>query len=347
MTGLILFLIIVVLIIWLLAVNIRVVPQAQAYVVEHLGRFKCIWGAGLHLKAPFVEKIVRRVSLKEQVLDFPPQPVITKDNIVLQLDSVVYCRVFDPRLYTYGVEDAMAGLQNLTATTLRNIAGEMELDQLLTSRDQINQKLETILDQATDAWGIKVTSVELKNIQPPKEIAEVMTKQMRAERERRQTVLEAQAHQEAVVSRAEGDKKAKILAAEAERDAQIALAQGRAKSIELVYQAEADGLKALKDADIDEHVLKLKGIEALKDVADGRATKIYMPSDIASVVSSLGVAGEALGIGDATSIDKTPKPQPQPAADPCITDETSQGGKEAAEANAQIEEHLDQMQEEL
>jgi regulator of protease activity HflC (stomatin/prohibitin superfamily) len=347
MPGLILFLIIVVLIIWLLAANIRVVPQAQAYVVEHLGRFKCIWGAGLHLKAPFVEKIVRRVSLKEQVLDFPPQPVITKDNIVLQLDSVVYCRVFDPRLYTYGVEDAMAGLQNLTATTLRNIAGEMELDQLLTSRDQINQKLETILDQATDAWGIKVTRVELKNIQPPKEIAEVMTKQMRAERERRQTVLEAQAHQEAVVSRAEGDKKAKILAAEAERDAQIALAQGRAKSIELVYQAEADGLKALKDADIDEHVLKLKGIEALKDVADGRATKIYMPSDIASVVSSLGVAGEALGIGDATSIDKTPKPQPQPAADPCITDETSQGGKEAAEANAQIEEHLDQMQEEL
>ncbi len=347
MPGFILFLIIVVLIIWLLAANIRIVPQAQAYVVEHLGRFKCIWGAGLHLKAPFVERIVRRVSLKEQVLDFPPQPVITKDNIVLQLDSVVYCRVFDPRLYTYGVEDAMAGLQNLAATTLRNIAGEMELDQLLTSRDQINQKLETILDQATDAWGIKVTRVELKNIQPPKEIAEVMTKQMRAERERRQTVLEAQAHQEAVVSRAEGDKKAKILAAEAERDAQIALAQGRAKSIELVYQAEADGLKALKDADIDEHVLKLKGIEALKDVADGRATKIYMPSDIASVVSSLGVAGEALGIGDATSIDKTPKPQPQPAADPCITDETSQGGKEAAEANAQIEEHLDQMQEEL
>ena len=347
MPGFILFLIIVVLIIWLLAANIRIVPQAQAYVVEHLGRFKCIWGAGLHLKAPFVERIVRRVSLKEQVLDFPPQPVITKDNIVLQLDSVVYCRVFDPRLYTYGVEDAMAGLQNLAATTLRNIAGEMELDQLLTSRDQINQKLETILDQATDAWGIKVTRVELKNIQPPKEIAEVMTKQMRAERERRQTVLEAQAHQEAVVSRAEGDKKAKILAAEAERDAQIALAQGRAKSIELVYQAEADGLKALKDADIDEHVLKLKGIEALKDVADGRATKIYMPSDIASVVSSLGVAGEALGIGDATSIDKTPKPQPQPAADPCITDETSQGGKEAAEANAQSEEHLDQMQEEL
>ena len=347
MPGFILFLIIVVLIIWLLAANIRIVPQAQAYVVEHLGRFKCIWGAGLHLKAPFVERIVRRVSLKEQVLDFPPQPVITKDNIVLQLDSVVYCRVFDPRLYTYGVEDAMAGLQNLAATTLRNIAGEMELDQLLTSRDQINQKLETILDQATDAWGIKVTRVELKNIQPPKEIAEVMTKQMRAERERRQTVLEAQAHQEAVVSRAEGDKKAKILAAEAERDAQIALAQGRAKSIELVYQAEADGLKALKNANIDDHVLKLKGIEALKDVADGRATKIYMPSDMASIVSSLGVAGEALGIGDATAIDKTPKPQPEPAIDPCITDETSEGGKEAAKANAQIEEHLDQMQEEL
>ncbi len=341
MTGLILFLIIVVLIIWLLAVNIRVVPQAQAYVVEHLGRFKCIWGAGLHLKAPFVEKIVRRVSLKEQVLDFPPQPVITKDNIVLQLDSVVYCRVFDPRLYTYGVEDAMAGLQNLTATTLRNIAGEMELDQLLTSRDQINQKLETILDQATDAWGIKVTRVEIKNIQPPKEIEEVMTKQMRAERERRQTVLEAQAHQEAVVSRAEGDKRAKILAAEAERDAQISLAEGRARSIQLVYQAEADGLEALKNANVSETVLKLKSIEALKNVADGRATKIFMPSDISNLVSALGVAGEALGIGDATKIDHSEKPRQAPKADPCLSSETSAEGVRAAVTTQKISADLE------
>lgn len=336
-----------VIILMLVFSNIRIVPQARAFVIERLGVYKTTWNAGLHLKVPFIERVVKSVSLKEQVLDFPPQPVITKDNVTMQIDSVVFCKVFDPKLFCYGVENPMAGLQNLSATTLRSIIGDMELDATLTSREMINAKMQKVLDEATDAWGIKVTRVELKNIQPPKEIAEVMTKQMRAERERRQTVLEAQAHQEAVVSRAEGDKKAKILAAEAERDAQIALAQGRAKSIELVYQAEADGLKALKDADIDEHVLKLKGIEALKDVADGRATKIYMPSDIASVVSSLGVAGEALGIGDATSIDKTPKPQPQPAADPCITDETSQGGKEAAEANAQIEEHLDQMQEEL
>ena len=340
MTGLILFLIIVVLIIWLLAVNIRVVPQAQAYVVEHLGRFKCIWGAGLHLKAPFVEKIVRRVSLKEQVLDFPPQPVITKDNVTMMIDSVVFCYVFDPKLFTYGVENPIAGLQNLSATTLRNIIGEMELDQTLTSRDSINRKMQAILDEATDPWGIKVTRVEIKNIQPPKEIEEVMTKQMRAERERRQTVLEAQAHQEAVVSRAEGDKKAKILSAEAERDAQIALAEGRAKSILLVYQAEADGLKALKDAQADDSVLKLKGLEALKEVSDGRATKIFMPSDLSGIISTLGVASEALGIGDSTPVDHNPKPRTLPASDPCITPETSRGGKEAAASNAVMQASL-------
>ena len=328
--------IVIILLAWLILANVRIVPQAQAYVIENLGKFKTVWYAGLHLKIPFFERVASRVSLKEQVLDFPPQPVITKDNIVLQLDSVVYCRVFDPRLYTYGVESPIAGLQNLATTTLRNNVGEMELDQLLTSRDKINQTLQVILDEATDAWGIKGTRVELKNIQPPKEIEEVMTKQMRAERERRQTVLEAQAHQEAVVSRAEGDKRAKILAAEAERDAQIALAQGRARSIELVYQAEADGLKALKAANIDESVLKLKGIEALKNVADGRATKIYMPSDITNIVANLGVAGEALGIGDATSIDKSPKPVPQPEMDPCIDEETSAGGIAAAHTTQSI-----------
>ncbi|MBO6159586.1 MAG: SPFH/Band 7/PHB domain protein [Firmicutes bacterium] len=338
---LIVTLIIIVLLVWVVLANVRIVPQAQAYVIENLGKFKTVWYAGLHLKIPFFERVASRVSLKEQVLDFPPQPVITKDNIVLQLDSVVYCRVFDPRLYTYGVESPIAGLQNLATTTLRNNVGEMELDQLLTSRDKINQTLQLILDEATDAWGIKVTRVELKNIQPPKEIEEVMTKQMRAERERRQTVLEAQAHQEAVVSRAEGDKKAKILAAEAERDAQIALAQGRARSIELVYQAEADGLKALKAANIDESVLKLKGIEALKNVADGRATKIYMPSDLTNIVANLGVAGEALGIGDALSIDKSPKPQSKPATDPCIDEETSQGGIFAAQTTQAIQQDLE------
>ena len=302
--GLVLVIIVVILLLWFILANIRVVPQGQAYVIENLGKFKTVWDAGLHIKMPFVEKVAKKVSLKEQVLDFPPQPVITKDNVTINIDSVVFARVFDPRLYTYGVESPIAGLQNLSATTLRNIIGELELDQTLTSRDQINARLAAVLDEATDPWGIKVTRVELKNIQPPREIEEVMTKQMRAERERRQTVLEAQAHQEAVVSRAEGDKKAKILAAEAERDAQIALAEGRAKSIELVYTAESEGLRKLNEARVSDSVLRLKGLEALKDVADGRATKIYMPSDLTSIVSTLGVAGEALapalGVGHHT-----------------------------------------------
>ncbi len=207
----------------LIAANIRIVPQAHAFVIEHLGKYKTTWQAGLHVKTPFIERVIRNISLKEQVLDFPPQPVITKDNVTMQIDSVVFMKIFDPKLYTYGVDNPIAGLQNLSATTLRNIIGDMELDETLTSREIINSKMQTTLDEATDPWGIKVTRVEIKNIQPPREIEEVMTKQMRAERERRQTVLEAQAHQEAVVSRAEGDKRAKILAAEAERDAQIAL----------------------------------------------------------------------------------------------------------------------------
>lgn len=322
--------------------NVRIVSQGNAYIIESFGRFKAIWEAGIHAKIPFIQRVAKVVSLKEQVLDFPPQAVITKDNVVMQIDSVVFCKVFDPKLFTYGVENPLIGLQNLAATTLRNIIGEMELDQTLTSRDDINRKMETILDEATDAWGIKVTRVEIKNITPPKEIEEVMTKQMRAERERRQTVLEAQAHQEAVVSRAEGDKKAKILAAEAERDAQIALAEGKAKSIKLVYEAEASGLNTLANAGINESVLKLKGIEALKDVSDGRATKIYMPSDIANAVSSLGIIGESLGIGDATAIDKNPKPQPVPAPDPCITDETGKGGVEAAETTQKINMNIEE-----
>ncbi|MDO4621018.1 MAG: SPFH domain-containing protein [Lachnospiraceae bacterium] len=313
--------ILVVLVVWFILANIRVVPQAEAYVIESFGRFKCVWDAGLHLKVPIFERIAKKVSLKEQVLDFPPQPVITKDNVTMQIDSVVFAKVFDPKLYTYGVESPIAGLQNLSATTLRNIIGELELDQTLTSRDQINARMAAILDEATDPWGIKITRVELKNIKPPEEIEEVMTKQMRAERERRQTVLEAQAHKEAVVSRAEGDKQAKILAAEAERDAQIALAEGRAKSIELVYQAEAAGLRKLNESKVTESVLRLKGIEALKDVADGRATKIFMPADLTGVVSTLGAAGEALGIGDHTPIDKSAKPEAPAAADPCCDDD--------------------------
>jgi regulator of protease activity HflC (stomatin/prohibitin superfamily) len=324
----------------LILTNIRIISQGKAAVIERLGKYRSTWNAGIHIKIPFIDRVVRTMSLKEQVLDFPPQPVITKDNVTMMIDSVVFMKVFDPKMYTYGVENPMAGLQNLSATTLRSIIGDMELDQTLTSREVINGQMQKVLDEATDAWGIKVTRVEIKNIQPPKAIEEVMTKQMRAERERRQTVLEAQAHQEAVVSRAEGDKKAKILAAEAERDAQIALAEGKAKSIKLVYEAEANGVRQLNEANISDGVLKLKGIEALKDVADGRATKIFMPSDIASVVSSLGVAGEALGIGQAENIDKTPKPVKKAPKDPCISDETGKGGIEAAETTEAIREEM-------
>lgn len=333
-------LVILVIIIVILCANLRIVPQAEAFVIERLGKYRATWGAGLHVKVPFIERVARRVTMKEQVLDFPPQPVITKDNVTMQIDSVVFCKVFDPQLYTYGVESPISGLQNLAATTLRNIIGEMELDQTLTGRDAINGRMQAVLDEATDPWGIKVTRVEIKNIQPPPEIEQIMTKQMRAERERRQTVLEAQAHQEAVVSRAEGDKRAKILAAEAERDAQIALAEGRARSIKMVYEAEAQGLEALKNANVSETVLRLKGIEALKDVADGRATKIFMPTDVTKTVSSLGVIGEALGIGDSTEIDKSEKPHEEVKEDYCCDDVTGNVSAEAALTGASIEQDI-------
>ena len=334
MSIFIVFLFIIILI--LVFTNIRIVPQSTQFVIERLGQYKTTWDAGLHLKVPFIERVARRVSLKEQVFDFPPQPVITKDNVTIQIDSVVFCKVFDARLYTYGVENPIVGLQNLTATTLRSIIGEMELDQTLTSREEINAKMLSILDEATDPWGLRLQRISVKNIQPPEEILEVMSKQMRAERERRQTVLEAQAHKEAVVSRAEGDKQAKILAAQAKRDAQIALAEGRSKSIEMVYQAEANGLRKLNEEGITESVLKLKGLEALKDVADGRATKIYMPSDITSAVASLGLIGESLGIGDHTPVNQSPKEKPQPKADPCVTERTGSGGRDAAHTTESI-----------
>lgn len=317
--------------------NIVVVPQASAYVVEHLGKYKTVWQAGIHVKVPIIERVINKVSLKEQVLDFPPQSVITKDNVTMSIDSVVFALVMDPYLYTYGIERPIAGLQNLSATTLRNIIGDMELDQTLTSRDEINARLEKILDEATDPWGIKVTRVELKNILPPHEIGEVMTKQMRAERERRQTVLEAQAHQESVVSRAEGDKKAKILAAEAERDSQIAIAEGEARSIEMVYQAEAEGLQSLREAGADENVLRLKGIEALKTVAQGRATKIFIPDEMSGSVASLGVVGEILGIGDSMAVDTRAKPAPAATPDPCLEHHSSRVSKGAAATNAKLE----------
>lgn len=332
--------IILVILLWLFLANVRIVPQAQAYVIETLGKYTVTWQAGLHFKIPFVQRISQKVSLKEICCDFKPQPVITKDNVTMMIDSVVFCKVFDPKLYAYGVVQPLMALENLSATTLRSIIGDMELDETLTSREIINQKLLVILDKLTDPWGIKVTTVEIKNIQPPQEIEEVMSKQMRAERERRQTVLEAQAHQEAVVKRAEGDKQAKILAAEAEKEAQIALAEGKARSIELTYAAEAEGLKKLEESGFSSRVLRLKGIEALKDVSDGRATKIYLPSDLSSVLSSLGIAGEALGIGDAMPIDKSPKPAPPRPLDPCLHADTSRGGVEASNATAAINEDI-------
>ena len=286
---------IVLVVLILIGVNIRIVPQAHCFVIERLGEYRVTWKAGLHVKTPFIDRVAKRVSLKEQVLDFPPQPVITKDNVTMNIDSVVYAHVFDPVKYSYGVENALMGLQNLTATTLRSVIGDMELDQTLSSRAEINGRMQVILDEATDNWGLKVTRVEIKNIQPPKEIEEVMTKQMRAERERRQTILEAQAHKEAVVSRAEGDKQAKILAAEAERDAQRALAEGRAAAIEIVSIAEAANLKRLSDSGVNEAVLRLKAMDAMKDVADGQATKIFIPNDLSKSLAFSGLIGEMLG----------------------------------------------------
>ena len=327
-----LFIIIIILILCL-----RIVPQEHVMIVERLGKYHAKWGAGLHLKAPFIDRIVNNVSLKEQVCDFPPQPVITKDNVTMQIDSVVFIRIFDPKAYVYGIENAISGLENLTATTLRSVVGEMLLDDTLSNRESINGKMQVALDEATDPWGIKVVRVEVKNIKPPAEIEEVMTKQMRAERERRETVLQAEAHQESIVKRAEGDKQAKVLAAEAERDAQIAIAQGKAESVRLVYQAEADGLEMLKDANVSETVLKLKGLDALKYVADGRATKIFMPNDLSGVVSSLGLVSETLGIGDSTPIDKQERKRFSPEEDPCLDAESSKETYKAKETSDEIQ----------
>ena len=331
-------LVIIVILLALIVPNIRIVPQQRVYVIERLGKYQDSWEAGIHIKIPVLDRIVRKISLKEQVLDFPPQPVITKDNVTMRIDSVVFAKVFDPKLYTYGVEDPIFGLQNLSATTLRNIIGDMELDQTLTSRDEINGRLQTILDEATDPWGLKVTRVELKNITPPKEIEDVMTTQMRAERERRQTVLEAQAHQESVVSRAEGDKRAKILAAEAERESQIALAEGRAQSIKLVYEAEAEGLRMLNEACPNESVLKLKSIDALKNVSDGKATKIYMPTDIMNSIASLGVLSDAMGLSKDVPAASTGKAGAAGAASACAT-----GAKATLTAEEKLNALMDQL----
>ncbi len=295
--------------------NVRIVPQAHEYVIEFLGKYKTTWGAGLHVKIPFIERISKRITLKEQVLDSPPQPVITRDNVTMRIDTVVYFRIFDAKLYTYGVVNPINALENLTATTLRNIVGELELDGTLTSRDTINEKMTAILDDATDQWGMKVNRVELKNIIPPEEIQTAMEKQMKAERDRRETLLQAEGHKAAAITRAEGDKQAMILAAEGERDARIARAEGEAKAILLAKQAEADGLKALKDAGVDSAVLELKKYEALVNMSNGTAAKLIIPTDVVNAVTNNAVFTETTGIGDVTK--SAAKPVVLPKEDPC------------------------------
>lgn len=325
----------------ILIVNcVKVVPQANCWVTEFLGKYKSSWNSGLHFKVPFFERVVNRVSLKERTLDFQPQRVITKDNVTMAIDSVVFMQVLDAKLFTYGIDNPMFAIENLAATTLRNIVGEMDFDQTLSSRDAINAKMIGVLDEATDPWGIKITRVEIKNIQPPVEIQEVMTKQMRAEREKRQAILEAEAHQESVIKRAEGDKRAKVLAAEAERDAQIALAEGKAKSIQLVYEAEATGLARLNAVKVDQSVLKLKGLDALKEVANGNSTKIFMPTDLTQVVSTLGVAGEAMGIGDALIPREKPASKEPIVNDDCLNRHSSEISHGAAYAGAVIDNQI-------
>ena len=265
--------------------NILVVPQAKAYVIERLGSYLVTWGNGLHIKIPFIDRISNKVSLKEQVKDFAPQPVITKDNVTMQIDTVVYYQITDPKLYTYGIENPINAIENLTATTLRNLIGELELDQTLTSRDIINAKMRSILDEATDPWGIKVNRVEVKNIIPPRDIQEAMEKQMRAERERREKILQAEGEKKSSILIAEGEKESAILKAEAHKEAKIKMAEGEAEALLKLKQAEADGIKLLKEAKADSSVLTLKSYEALEKVANGQSTKIIVPSNLQNVAT--------------------------------------------------------------
>ncbi len=297
------YIIIPVLIIVVIAIiisNIKVVPQANAYVLERLGAYCATWGTGLHFKIPFIDRISKKVSLKEQVIDFPPQPVITSDNVTMQIDTVVYFQITDPKLYAYGVERPISAIENLTATTLRNIIGDMELDHTLTSRDIINSKIRVILDEATDAWGIKVNRVELKNIIPPKEIQDSMEKQMKAERERRAKILDAEGEKRSAILIAEGQKESAVLRAEAIKETKIREAQGEAEAILSVQRALADSIKLLNEAAPSEGVLTIKSLEAFEKAADGKATKIIIPSNIQ------GIAGLAASLKEVMDTE-TPK----------------------------------------
>ena len=294
MGGVVVLLVAIVLVLWVLASCIRIVPQAYAVVLERLGAYKATWSTGIHFKVPFIERVARRVNLKEQVVDFPPQPVITKDNVTMQIDTVVFFQITDPKLYAYGVENPIMAIENLSATTLRNIIGDMELDETLTSREVINTKMRASLDVATDPWGIKVNRVELKNIIPPAAIQDAMEKQMKAERERREAILKAEGEKRSTILVAEGKKQSAILDAEAEKQAailhaeaqkerMIKEAEGQAQAVLKVQQATAEGLRMIKEAGADESVLTLKSLEALTKVADGKATKIIIPSEIQGI----------------------------------------------------------------
>ena len=301
--------IILIVIVLIIAVScVKIVPQAHAFVIERLGAYSATWGVGLHFKVPFIERIARRVNLKEQVVDFPPQPVITKDNVTMQIDSIVFFQITDAKLFTYGVENPIMAIENLTATTLRNIIGDMELDETLTSREIINTKMRASLDVATDPWGIKVTRVELKNITPPTAIREAMEKQMKAERERRESILKAEGEKksavlvaegkkESMILQAEADKQATILAAEAQKERMLKEAEGRAEAIRKVQEANADGIRMIREAGADEAVLRIKSLEAFAQAADGRATKIIVPSEIQ------GIAGLAASVKELVKED--------------------------------------------
>ena len=294
--------ILVLLVLLVLVTNIQIVQQSRAYVVERLGAYSATWGVGLHFKLPFIERVVKKVSLKEQVADFDPQPVITKDNVTMQIDTVIYFQITDPKLYTYGVEYPMSAIENLTATTLRNIIGELELDQSLTSRDTINAKMRSILDEATDPWGIKVNRVELKNILPPREIQNAMEKQMKAERERRESILQAEGEKASKVLIAEGEKQSTLLRADAAKQARIMAAEAEAQSILKVQQAMADSMRMLNENAPNDQVIKLKALEALQKVADGKATKLIIPSEIQSL-AGLAASAKMLVENDAPAAE--------------------------------------------
>ena len=293
--GFVIIAILFLLAIVILIKNIRIVQQAKAFVVERLGAYQTTWNVGLHFKIPFIERVAKVVSLKEQVVDFPPQPVITKDNVTMQIDTVIYFQITDPKMYTYGVEHPLTAIENLTATTLRNIIGELELDQTLTSRDIINSKMRSILDEATDPWGIKINRVELKNIMPPREIQDAMEKQMKAERERREAILKAEGEKKSAILLAEGEKESAILRADAEKQVRILEAEGQAEAILKVQQATAEGIKLINEAGASEQVIKIKALEAFQAAADGKATKIIIPSEIQGLAGLATSLKEVMG----------------------------------------------------